>query len=58
MSQSDVSWRKKMVFSSIKGPDVISTQALENTENYCLRESKIKITKCDEQKICLDAARQ
>ena len=42
----------------IEGPDAISTRAVENKENYCPRESKIKVAKCDEQKICLDAACQ
>ena len=30
----------------------------ENTENYCPRETKVKVVKCDEQKICLDVACQ
>ena len=34
----------------IAGPVAISTRAVETTENYCPRETKMKAAKRDEQK--------
>ena len=44
--------RKSKNLPKIEGPDAINTRAIKNTENYCPRESKMKVAKCDERKIC------